>query len=151
MTYTVTMTELDEQQVAVVRGKARQDEISQFLGSAFQHVATTAASQGLQIVGPPFGRYRPIDDSRWEIEAGFPVSASIEASRDVEPDVLPGGTVAQTMHVGPYDGIGAAYEATIGYLENEGYRQTGDPWESYLDGPEVAEPRTLLFVPCTLQ
>ena len=24
----------------------------------------------------------------------------------------------------------------------------GAPWESYIDGPEVAEPRTLVYLPC---
>ena len=28
------------------------------------------------------------------------------------------------------------------------YQMLGDPWEVYLDGPEVAEPRTIVRVPC---
>ncbi len=148
MTITVNLIELDEQDVAVVHGKTTQEEIAQLLGSAFGHVASTAADQGLQLAGPPFARYRAIDDTRWEIEAGFPVCGRIEAALDVEPDTLPAGTAARTLHVGTYDRVADAYQAVAAHLAARGLRQTSDPWESYLDGPDVAEPRTLLIVPC---
>jgi effector-binding domain-containing protein len=136
------------QDVAVVRGMASQQEIAEFLATAFQHVAEVAGAQGLQITGPPFGRYRPNDDIHWEIEAGFPVSGTVEATDDVEPDTLPGGTVAQTTHVGAYDEVASAYQAVNAFAAERGYRPISDPWESYLDGPEVAEPRTELYLPC---
>jgi hypothetical protein len=36
----------------------------------------------------------------------------------------------------------------IGVLGAEGYSETGQPCESYLDGPEVPEPRTIVLIPC---
>ena len=33
-------------------------------------------------------------------------------------------------------------------LTDEGYELSGAPWESYLDDPTVAEPRTEVFMPC---
>jgi hypothetical protein len=33
---------------------------------------------------------------------------------------------------------------------HSGHRPTGAPWETYLDGPEVPEPRTTVAWPCTL-
>jgi effector-binding domain-containing protein len=53
------------------------------------------------------------------------------------------------MHVGDYAGLGAAYEAATAWLTDNGYVVTGEPWECYLDGPEVPEPRTEVFIPCT--
>ena len=66
----------------------------------------------------------------------------------VEPSTLPGGHVATTMHVGSYADLGAASDAAQQFLTDEGYEVAGAPWECYLDGPEVAEPRTEVFMPC---
>ena len=56
--------------------------------------------------------------------------------------------MARTMHVGAYDDVGEAYEAAISWLTDEGCVVTAAPGECYLDGPEVPEPRTEVFVPC---
>ena len=44
--------------------------------------------------------------------------------------------------------LACAYEAAISWLTDEGCVVTAAPWECYLDGPEVPEPRTEVFVPC---
>jgi effector-binding domain-containing protein len=148
MTYTVRFVDLQEQKVAVIRDKVSHEAMADFLGAAFHEVQSAAEEQGLHITGAPFGRYQPIDDGGWDITAGFPVSGDITPTGRVEADTLPGGTAAQTMHVGAYELLSAAYEAAMNHVIDEGYQMTGDPWECYLDGPDVAEPRTELFVPC---
>ena len=67
----------------------------------------------------------------------------------MEAAVLPGGDVASVIYRGPYSGVGTAYEAVQEWLRQNGYKVSGEPWESYLDGPEVAEPRTIVQFPCT--
>ena len=52
------------------------------------------------------------------------------------------------MNVGSYEGVAATYAAVSDWLSEHGYAASGDAWESYLDGPEVPEPRTLISVPC---
>lgn len=84
-------------------------------------------------------------------EIGFPCSGAVEPSGRVEPSDLPAGPTARTTHVGPYEGVGAAYEAAIAWLAGQGYEVSGAPWECYLDGPEVPEPRTEVLVPCSPQ
>ena len=57
----------------------------------------------------------------------------------------------RTLQVGRAEAVGAvaaAYEAGAQWMTENGYEPAGDPWESYLDGPEVAEPRTAVFMPC---
>jgi effector-binding domain-containing protein len=66
----------------------------------------------------------------------------------VVPGSLPGGEVATTTHVGSYDDVAAAYSAVERWLDDQGLVPVGDPWESYLDGPEVAQPRTVVCFPC---
>ena len=82
------------------------------------------------------------------IEAGFPVPEPIAAAGQVEPSTLPGGTVATTMHVGSYADLAGAYSALEGWFAANGFEAAGDPWETYLDGPEVDAPRTIISWPC---
>ena len=148
MTYEVHFADLQEQHVALVRGHISPEQIPEFLGAAFGEVASVAGHQGLTLMGPPFARYRFADDGSIHAEAGFPVNTVVSPDGRVEPDTLPGGTVARTLHVGPYDQVAAAYEAAGGFVVENGYEATGLAWECYLDEPEEAMPRTEVFLPC---
>jgi effector-binding domain-containing protein len=147
-TYAVHMADLQEQPVAVVCGRITMNEVADFLGGAFGEAMAVVAAQGLHPAGAPFARYRFAEGEAFDVEAGFPVSAPVTASGRVEPATLPGGRVASTMHVGDYADVGAAYDAAAQFLTDEGYELAGAPWESYLDDPTVAEPRTEVFMPC---
>ena len=146
--YDVEVEDLAPQPAAVVRAHVASEDIESFLGGVFEEVAATAGQQGLQVAGPPFGRWTP-GDGGFDVTAGFPVTGRVEARGRVEADELPGGTVARTLHTGPYDGVGAAYAAAFDWLAGHALVAAGEPWESYLDGPEVAQPRTLVRVPCS--
>ena len=147
MTYDIRIEKRSEQPAAVIRGRVSLDEIREFLGTAFAEVGAELAAQRLAPVGPPFGQYRP-QDGGFDIAAGFPTSGGLTPAGRVEPMVLPGGSLATTTHVGPYSEVSAAYEAVIEWLTSSGLVPAGDPWECYLDGPEVAEPRTVVYFPC---
>lgn len=147
MEYAVTLEQRVEQPAAVVRGHVTVEEIPAFIGGAFGEVVAALDAQQFVPSGPPFGRYRIVDDG-FDVEAGFPTSSTVAATGRVEPTVLPGGPVATTMHVGSYDEVSAAYAAVQEWVGSSGYVVAGDPWECYLDGPDVPEPRTLVCFPC---
>lgn len=149
MRYETQFVDLEAQHAAAVRGHvASTEELPEFLGSGFGEVINVLDKQGLHPTSAPFGRYRPTGDGGFDVEIGFPCSAVVEPEGRVVPAELPGGRVARVLHVGPYDDVGAAYEALMSWIIDEGCVATGEPWESYLDGPEVANPRTEVFVPC---
>jgi effector-binding domain-containing protein len=147
MTYDVHLAEVRTRPAAVVRAHVRTEDIAAFVGGAFAEVMTVLEGQQLTPVGPPFSRYSVGEDG-FEVESGFPTSGAVAASGRVVPSELPGGTVATTLHTGAYDGVGAAYAAAESWLAEHRMVAAGAPWESYLDGPEVAEPRTEVVVPC---
>lgn len=149
MRYETQFVDLQAQPSGVVRGHAAHEGISDFLGGAFGEVIAALDEQGLHPTGAPFGSYVPAEDGGWDIEAGFPSSDVVKPSGRVVASELPGGRAARTLHVGSYAAVGAAYEAAMSWLTEEGYVMVGAPWECYLDGPEVAEPRTEVFIPCT--
>lgn len=147
MEYHVERVELEEQPTAVVRGLVPEEGISEFLGGVFGEVMSVVGAQGLRPDGMPFGCYVPTPDG-FQIEAGFPTSAPVEPAGRVVPSSLPVGPALLVLHKGPYSAVKAAYEAAEAWLVDNSWEATGPPWETYLDGPEVAEPRTVVHVPC---
>lgn len=148
MSYTVSFSDLQEQDVAVEHGVIQVQEIPTFLEGAFGDVAELAASQGGTLTGPPFARYVIDASGTFQIRAGFPVSEGLRPAGRVLLERLPAGRVAHAVHAGPYDTVGAAYEAVMAYVVENGCTVVGDPWEVYLDDPDVPEPHTEVFVPC---
>jgi effector-binding domain-containing protein len=147
MRYETQFVDLQAQHTAVVCGHVTVEQLPQFLGGAFGEVIAVLDKQGLHPTGAPFGKYRP-KESGFDVEVGFPCSDVVKPDGRVEASELPGGRVARTMHAGAYGDVGAAYEAVFAWLTDEGCVTTGEPWECYLDGPEVQNPRTEVFVPC---
>lgn len=72
----------------------------------------------------------------------------IQEAGNVHPGTLPGGHAAKVLHVGAYDQVAGAWQAAMDWVVENGFQVSDAPWEQYLDGPEVAEPRTEIFVPC---
>jgi effector-binding domain-containing protein len=147
MTYDVTFVELSEQHTAVRRGHVSHLGIADFLGGAFAAVGAALGAAGVAPAGPPFAKYAVAPDGGWIIEAGFPVLEAIEGDGDLVPGLLPGGTVAQTVHTGPYQELRAAYEAIEAFVAAGGMTVDEDAWESYLDDPMTSpSPSTLVVM-----
>lgn len=147
MTYDVQLVELPSEVTAVMRAHVPAAEISAFLGTAFGTVERVLGEQGLVPAGPPFGRFVPSGDG-FDVEAGFPASDEVAPSGGVVPGELPGGPAAEVLHTGGYAEVAGAYQAAGAWLAEHGYEPAGDGWESYLDEPGVARPRTIVRVPC---
>jgi effector-binding domain-containing protein len=151
--YEVSSRHIEEQPTLVMTAKMRVPEIKGWIGQAYSRVAEVIGRVGLDFAGPPFARYRPLDDqfSEFEIDAGFPVDRHAEGEDDIVASTLPGGAVAVVTHIGPYDQMQPAYAALMGWIEEHGGRPEGAAWEVYYSDP-VAEPdpatwRTEIFQP----
>ena len=148
MTYEVHLTTHQRARTAVVRGRVTTSDIADFLGTAYDEVLRVLARQGTAPAGPPFSRYAPTGDGHFDVEAGFPVRGVVEADGRVVASELPGGSVASTLHTGPYDQVAAAHTALSRWLDEHGHDAAGCAWESYLDEPDVDRPLTEVLVPC---
>ena len=134
--YEVETRELDEQDVAVVRGNVAWDVLESWLSGTFGTLAAHLQTVGVAIAGMPFARFRRRGQDGAEVEAGLPVSQVVDHKDEVEPDVLPGGVAATTWHRGPYHEIGPAYEAIEAWVARTGVVPVGAPWEVYHSDPE---------------
>lgn len=138
---------LEVQPTAVIRARVAVDGIPAFLAGAYDEVILVVAAQGRGVAGPPFARYG-LGAREFDVEAGFPTDAPVVPTGRVEAAELPGGRALVILHQGQYDDIAVDLRAGREWLAANRWISTGEPWEAYLDGPEVAEPRTVVYLPC---
>jgi DNA-binding transcriptional MerR regulator len=67
-----------------------------------------------------------------DMEATAYLEAPVPEGGRVKVHTLPGGTVASTIHRGPYEDLSKAYAALMVWLEPSGYRPVGPSRELYL-------------------
>lgn len=151
MAYTIVKKEIAAQPVLVVRRRARPDRIAAALGEALGQVFLFAQKNGAAIVGQPFTRYIEWGPGLLTIEAGLPVAAVCKGEGEVVAGELPGGTAAATVHTGPYDKLNGAHAALQVWIEEQGLKAVGAPWEVYVtdpaDYPDPADWKTELLWP----
>lgn len=123
------------QPTAVVSTTLPVPEIGPWLARTYGTIGAVLDRQGIRPVGPPFGRFHQVSDDRFEVEAGFPVAVAVEDDGEVRASSLPGGPVATTMHVGPYEAMEPAYEALESWVREHDGDLAGDPWEVWLSDP----------------
>ncbi len=123
------------QRTAVAKGTLRREELSAWCPAALDHVATYLSRHEVAPCGFPFVRYHVRPDHRFEVEAGFPVAIRIIGDGSVRPSTIPGANVVVAWHIGPYDGLGEAYDSLDEWLKDEGAVRSGDAWEVYHDAP----------------
>jgi effector-binding domain-containing protein len=147
----VELREIEPRPTAAIRTTTTVAGISEALGQIFPEVAASLGRQGAQPSGPPFARYLNFQEDAIDLEAGLPVPAAVTGEGRVAASELPGGRVAVTVHVGPYEAIGAAYEAVDAWIKEQGFQPAGAPWEVCTTDPnEVQDPaewRTEVFHP----
>jgi effector-binding domain-containing protein len=151
MPYEVEVREVQPQPVAAIRMTTTMAGIGAAVGQIFPEVSACLERQGVTPSGPPFVRYHSFEDDAIDLEAGLPVATAVTGEGEVSPGELPGGRVALTTHVGPYETIGAAHEAVNAWIGEQGLQPAGAPWERYLTDPnqvkDPAEWRTEVLYP----
>jgi effector-binding domain-containing protein len=141
--YEVVSRRITEQPTLVMNAKLEMTEIPTFLGRAYAEVATYLGRSGSEFGGPPFARFRRLDDVFCEVEAGFPVLAPVNGQGALIASTLPGGVAAVVTYFGPYDGMTPAYEAIETWVADRGAEPDGPAWEVYFTDPaEQPDPKT---------
>ncbi len=71
------------------------------------------------------------DGSGVAVEAGARVRAPFEPVGAIVCAATPGGLVATTAHIGPYERLGDAHAAIVAWCAANGHRLAGISWEVY--------------------
>jgi len=150
-TLSIERREIAAQNILFVRLRAGRHEISNAIGEGLGKAFPYSQRLGLAIAGRPFTRYLSTGPGLFSIEVGMPVATAPQGEGVVEAGTLPAGPVAVATHAGPYDELSETYAALERWIESNGYRIGGAPWESYItdpaDHPDPADWRTEVYWP----
>ena len=149
MTYPCEIKDQAAQPTLSIRTHAAVEQLPQVFGQTYGAIMQYLGELGEQPVGMPFAAYYNMDMENLDIEIGFPVSRPLPDRGELKSGALPAGKIATTMHFGPYDSIGPAYEALTQFVQTSGYAPSGVAYEFYFSPPETppAEIQTQIMFP----
>jgi len=150
-TLSIERRELAAQNILFVRLRAARHEIANAIGEGLGKAFPYSQRLGLAIAGRPFTRYLATGPGLFSLEVGMPVATAAPGEGAVEAGTLPAGPAAVAMHGGSYDQLSETYAELERWIEKNGYRVGGAPWESYItdpaDHPDPADWRTEVYWP----
>jgi effector-binding domain-containing protein len=135
MDYLITTHQVERQAIVSIRGQRPQDDLPAFINASFSVLFGRLRLLGVGPAGPPFVMYHAFGADGIDAEVSVPIATPITATGKVESRVLPAMTVARTLHIGPYEKLGAAYAALSGWIRDHECRIAGPVQERYLNGP----------------
>jgi effector-binding domain-containing protein len=151
MTYQIATHDLEAQPVISIRARHAQGEIPAFLGRSFGELFGQLTILGVTPSGPPLVIYHEFGPTEIDAEVCVPIGRDVTATGTVRTRILPAATVVRTLHVGPYEALGAAYEALNAWVAQQDLAVAGPVQERYLNGPgdtgSPAEYRTEIELP----
>jgi effector-binding domain-containing protein len=143
MEYQCELFDRPAQPTLSVRKRAPVQSLPQVVGPAYAAIMQYASQLGIQPSGAPFVAYYNMDMEDLDMEIGFPFAQKPAGKGNILAGEIPGGKAAACLHIGPYDQLGAAYEALGKWMQANGYVPAGVVYEFYLNDPQVTPPAEL--------
>jgi DNA-binding transcriptional MerR regulator len=141
--YEVTMSREPERRLAVARAVCTPAEIGKKVGECVGRLLPGLNEAGIAWELPLWGLY-PLDlEERMEIAVGAQTPLGGRAP-GLESVALPGGLVAETVHLGSYAQLPLAYNALFAAVHERGLRPRAPVRETYLVGPAEAPQEELV-------
>ena len=144
----VTVKNVEPVTAASISMKGPYTQITEAFGKLFGWIG----EKGLVPSGPPMGVFFnapgevPDEQLLWEIRS--PVAGDVRTSGPDERGLgvkrVDEMQVASTMHRGPFDQVGATWDAITRWIADNGYQIVGPGIEVYLSDPEKTPPEELL-------
>ncbi|HMH29345.1 MAG TPA: AraC family transcriptional regulator [Steroidobacteraceae bacterium] len=142
--------EIAPQHILFIRRRIAPGERKDTLGECFGKLFSYGAKAALPIAGWPLCRLN-MGPGLLTIEPAMPLTAPASGEGEIQSGMLPGGDVAFGIHAGPYEGLGETHAAIERWIEANGFRPDGAPWEQYVtdpgEHPNPADWRTEVYWP----
>jgi effector-binding domain-containing protein len=128
MPYSVRIEHVSPRPIAVVRRRARQQDLSKVVPDACGVVWKVMKAQQVKDAGRHIAVYL---DNVINVEIGVELDTPFAGHGEVVGSSTPAGRVATTTHFGPYGRLGDAHEAIRQWCASNGYALAGPNWEVY--------------------
>lgn len=139
MTYEIELKEIEPTDVVGLTLDTSPETISNDAGAAYHRIYDQLGAQQINPAGPPRMVYHRMDDDSWTIECCVPVAGAWTLPDDLTRRSFLGGTVARTLHVGPYDELGMAYRELGVWVDKQGLSTANPPFDIYLNDPSLVD------------
>lgn len=146
MPYDVRIEEAKVQNVAATKVRTSLDRVADDIQRGFGTLMGALGRNQLAPIGAPLIVFHDLIDHETEgdIEICVPIAGSVEGGGEVYTRELEGGSMATTMHRGPYEQITPAYHTITGWISSQGHEIAGPPREIYLNDPRSVAPEELM-------
>ncbi len=147
MGYEFRLAEVPASNLMAVRARVNGGpQLSDAIHAGLDKVWAYLKSQGVK-GGHNVVVYRHFGADGMDIESGVLVDAPLPGDGTVVPVTIPGGKVATTVHIGPYQKLGDASSALHAFCKEHDHPIAGPTWEDY-DHPtdDPTKLRTDVFV-----
>ena len=134
-TLSITRQNRVEQPLLLIRRRIPRTQLQAMLAECFGALFAYGHKAGLPIAGWPLARYVTMGPGFWTVEAAMPLASAVAGNGEMEPGILPGGPVAMGLHAGPYEELPETNAAVERWIEAQGLKVGGAPWESYVTDP----------------
>jgi effector-binding domain-containing protein len=148
MNYEFQVLETPERRLMAIHDQARGAELPKKIKSNLDEVWAYLRANGAN-TGHTVVVYRDFDRTTgaMTIDVGVQVDAALPGNGKIVPVTTPGGLIATTVHLGPYDKLGNASSALHEFCKTHDHPIAGPTWEEYGDWTaEVSKLRTDVFV-----
>jgi effector-binding domain-containing protein len=147
------LKELAPQPVLGVRFRTVYTRMPEEIGKAFGTLFGLLSSRGEFPAGPPLSLFygEDFDEDDIDMEICVPTARVLEGEGEVKGYLLDGCKAVSTLHMGPFDKVGDAWQPLMMWIDEKGYRPAGPGREVYLVGPgqanDPADYRTEVMCP----
>jgi effector-binding domain-containing protein len=128
MTVHVEIRQVSADPIAVVRRRARQDQLAQAIPDACGRVWNFVRASGYADAGRHIAVYL---DGEINFECGVEATPSFVSGEDVYLSATPAGLAAHAVHIGPYNRLGDTHGAILAWCAQHNHRIAGPSWEIY--------------------
>lgn len=155
MSNEIEIVESPETPTAIVWGESvPHSQITTFYDHAFAAVFASLQKAGLRPTGPAYALYTAMgegEDPHFDLEVGVPVDRAVDGSIEVPEhetvfgSELPACTAAKYRYIGPYEGLGQAWEEFKAGMTQRGLSAGQPCWEVYVTEPSPeADPAAMI-------
>ena len=128
MSYDIRIEQFPSRPTAVARRQAALQQLPKVVPESCGVVWNALKAHGVQGAGRNLAVYL---DEQINLEVGVEMDGPFTGVGEVIASRTPGGTVATTTHLGPYQLLANAHRAIREWCKHNGHRMAGPNWEIY--------------------